>query len=153
MKKIECYCGFSIVDTGVTGARYPNSYPWTGRNGLVLHDHDSYARARNQQRNFDTLLQIIGLRSQPLEISSPLMLDNADALPSTLIKNIPIWYFSFEIESADIWQEKGDDLALLRQDSDGVPMLTGLGESPAVGSYLCAQGPETNLYFRILADK
>ena len=59
--RIECYTLFDITQTGVLN----RSRPVDGQ------DLDQWVHKRNTQANFDTLLQIISLRSQPEIVSSP----------------------------------------------------------------------------------
>ena len=76
---------------------------------------------RNQQRNFETILQCIGMRCQPMNISGPTVLQNSEGQL--------FWSFTFESDKQDIFLLNGDPVGILKQDCNHVPMIVGLGES------------------------
>jgi hypothetical protein len=59
--KISCYTLFDITQTGVINRGKPGTD----------EDIDAWLVKRNTQCNFDTILQVISLRSQPEDISKP----------------------------------------------------------------------------------
>ena len=77
MIKIKVRTLFDITATGVTG-HFKSS----------RHDFDSqesWNRARNQQRNWETLVQLLNLRTQIMEITVP-------------VNDKDFWSFEFESE-------------------------------------------------------
>jgi hypothetical protein len=99
--KIRCTTTFDITATGVTGHYKPSRVPFTDRTGHVIANERDWNLARNQQRNWETLTQLISLRTQ--------------------VDNI----FDFEIESDTVFLLGTDPLGILKNDCQGVPMLLG----------------------------
>lgn len=114
--KVKCTTLFDITFTGVTGRFRPSTIPFVDQSGCKIDTQDKWNYARNQQRNFETLVQLISLRTQPLNLTTP-------------VKAADIYEFTFETETVDVYLDNGDDLGLLRKDCEGVPMLTKLDES------------------------
>lgn len=125
---------FDCSATGTTGNFRPANLPYRDRCDTEICDYPSWARSRNQQRNWETLLQVMGLRCQ---------LDDIE--PSQQRNNR--WYFSFIVDNSEIFGDS-DDLVLLKQDCQGVPMVTGLHESPPQVSVIITQGPDQNIWFK-----
>jgi hypothetical protein len=134
--KIQCRTLFDCTRTGVTGAFRASEIPYQDRAGQPVHNHEHWHRSRNQQRNYETLLQIFGLRTQPQEITQPALIDG-------------MWQFSFVSESEGVFDmhNNPDPLAGLLVDCEGVPMVTGLGEQPDIISVLTTQGDQQNIWF------
>ena len=134
--KIQCRTLFDCTRTGVTGAFRPSEIPYQDRAGQPVHNHENWHRSRNQQRNYETLLQIFGLRTQPQEITQPARIDG-------------MWQFSFVSESEGVFDmhNNPDPLAGLLVDCEGVPMVAGLGEQPGIVTVLTTQGDQQNIWF------
>jgi len=128
MLRVECYCLFDITATGVTSTRPGGDQ-----------------RARNQQRNWDTMLQLAGMRTQVFNVEGPRMPDSAD-MPFGPDRRV--WHFSFEIEPESQWLVDGDEFWVLRHDSEGTPMITGLTESAGVEPMIRALGPAPNVIYQ-----
>lgn len=113
---------FDCTATGVTGHfRTGNQVQWI--------------KARNQQRNFETLTQIIGLYTQPQNLSDPVFdADNGH------------WSFYFETEFEGIFRTGTDELGVLKQSCNGTPMITGLDEQANLEKTLI---PDQNIWFKI----
>jgi hypothetical protein len=110
--KIQCTTSFDITCTGVTGHFNSARLPFRTQLNQTIDSQISWNRARNQQRNWETLQQLISLRTQVNILKTP-------------VKNNNTWSFEFEIENADIF---GDQLEILTNDCVQVPMLVGLDE-------------------------
>lgn len=135
--KIHCRTLFDCTFTGVTGNFRSGQLPFTDHANQTVSSQQDWNRSRNQQRNYETLLQIFGLRTQPMSISRPEIKDH-------------MWCFSFETESDAVFALEGQDqLAALRSDCQGVPMTLNLGETKATVSILCTQGPDQNIWFEL----
>lgn len=129
MKRVDCYCRFDITATGVT-----NSRPGTA-------DAESQ-RARNQQRNWDTMLQLAGMRTQIFNVEGP-----EDATGRSPFGSDRAWKFSFEVEPEAQWLVDGDEFWVLRHDSEGTPMITGLTESADLEHVIRALGHRPNVIY------
>lgn len=140
MKKINCYSLFDITATGITGNYRSIQYPYTTKSGLVINNDRELTQARNQQRNLDTILQLLSLRTQLFDIGHPELIENSDLFPGAQ----RIWHFNFAIEDQDQWSVDNDEFWLLKQDSNGTPMLTGLTEDPGLNPWI---DPSQNIHF------
>jgi hypothetical protein len=137
--KVLCRTLFDCTHTGVTGHLRPQQLPFVTKTGLVIDTPDQWNRSRNQQRNWESLLQIVSLRTQPMNIVTP-------------SKQKDGWHFAFEVEAEGVLSSEfgSSDLAGLVGDCEGVPMITGLDESIAVTATLHATGADQNIWFRAI---
>jgi hypothetical protein len=131
--KIRVDTYFDCTATGTTGHFRQVQLPMINRTGDTIVDQAAWNRSRNQQRNFETLLQLIGLYTQPLELSNPVH----DAKTQQ-------WSFDFEVEFEGIFADDVDSLGLLKQQARNVPMITGLGEQQTLPRQLI---PDVNIFF------
>lgn len=134
--KYGCRTRFDITNTGVTGHYKSSRVPFTDSAGQEILDELSWNYARNQQRNWETLTQLISLRAQITEITKPAQVGSE-------------WHFAFEVETADAYGTADDATAILRSDSDGVPMLIGLKNEPNLEPVLKVAGDQQNIWFWI----
>jgi hypothetical protein len=132
--KILCRTLFDITATGVTGHFKSSRVPFQDAGGNTVTDEMSWNRSRNQQRNWETLTQLLQLRSQIFELSDPL-------------KNNSEWQFDFETEIDKLYWLDGDEFGILRQDCAGVPMITGLDEQHFLDNRLVVSGTQQNIWF------
>ena len=134
--KVLCRTLFDCTYTGVTGHFRAQQLPYTTKGGLILDTVEDWNRARNQQRNWESLLQIMSLRTQPMNVVLP-------------VKHKDGWHFEFEVEAEGVLSggHNTGDLDGLVADCDGVPMVTGLDESGIVTATLHAQGQDQNIWF------
>lgn len=145
--KIRCTTLFDITKTGV-GRRQSA----TKEASLNENKH------RSQQINFETLLQIIGMRCQPENISEPkkTTIDNKTTIfgsgYSKTKKELCIWEFTFTTYHRDVFNNGIDKLGNLYGDSDGVPMITNLEESATLSNQINTSGEFKNIHYEILED-
>ena len=123
--KIVCKTLFDCTYTGVTGNFRAGQIPFVSKAGIEIQDQNDWIKARNQQRNWETLLQIISLNAQPEILTTPKKVNDA-------------WQFEFTVESGDVFGLSGstDPLAGLKQNCNGVPMITGLEQVNNIDSML-----------------
>ena len=124
---------FDCTATGVTGLFRQAQLPMTDRAGQAVTNEQEWNRSRNQQRNFETLLQLVGLYTQPLELSKP-----------EYNCNTGLWTFEFDVEFEGIFATESDSLGRLTQQAQGVPMITGLLEPAQLTRQLI---PDVNIFF------
>jgi hypothetical protein len=134
MTRILCRCLFDITATGVTGHFKGSRIPFQDRAGQRITDESSWNRARNQQRNWETLTQIIGLRTQVMDLTQPERYDGA-------------WEFEFATETPDAYGPAEDPTLILRMDSAGVPMLQNIAANELMTAELIVEGPDQNIWF------
>jgi hypothetical protein len=153
MLKIECLCLFDITATAVNGHQRNIEYPYVSKTGTVINDQLELARARNQQRNLDTILQLVGMRTQVFEISDPEIVTNVPQDFAWAGPDVQVWRFTFEIEPQSQWSVDNDDFWLLKNDSDRTPMLMGLTETAKMDPWLITQGSNINIIYHAQTNK
>lgn len=113
-------------------------------------------KSRNQQINFETILQIVGMRCQPENITDPLRVttelhDNRWGIKYHSTQNAA-WEFTFTTYHRDVFSNEISKLGNLLSDSEGVPMLTKLDETQALISRLITHGDYKNIHYEIVED-
>lgn len=131
---IRCRTLFDCTPTGTTGSFRPSQIPYQDHGGSDIVNQATWNRSRNKQRNWETLLQIMQLRSQ-IEVTEPAQ------------RSRDGWHFAFAVENAMVY---GDNLEELARDADGVPMITGLDELAVAQSVLHTSGPDQNIWFDLV---
>lgn len=149
MNKVICYTLFDCTPTGVLNHAKVSQLPLTISGGRVIDTPEALALARNQQRNWETLTQLIGLRAQATIVMEPReILDPSVVLLGMNRRAKKIWTFEFSSEFLEIYDINGEPLAALIQDCDGVPLITGLGEAvDDLEPVIRTQGPVINTKF------
>lgn len=132
MSRIECSTLFDITETRVTGHYRPDRLPFVDRSGKTITTEQEWHHSRNQQRNWETLMQILSLRSQIDAVTHP---DQRGKK----------WVFEFSVEHDDIFGTDDSPFSVLESDSLGVPMVSGLSERSKIKSVL---EPNTNIWFK-----
>ena len=69
----------------------------------------------NQQRNYTTFLQVLGLRSIYSIVKNPTVEDGE-------------WTFQIETDRDGVYELNGDPVGFLKEDLENVPVVTGLDE-------------------------
>jgi len=131
--KVKVQTHFDITVTGVTGHYRPARGPFCDRAGHEINNSDLWNRARNQQRNWETLTQLISLRTQIDNVVEP-------------VQNQEEWYFEFTTET-EIFNDGTDPVGVLKADSNGVPMLISLDNRADIDSVLITSGTRQNIWF------
>lgn len=123
---------YTLVDITNTEARFNKNDP-----------------AWHRQQNFMTLLQTVGLRTNPVVEKKPVMVE--DSLKNyefgTKFKGKhKIWKLEFETDYSYL------DPEILVEDFDLVPIITGLDETAKFisNSFRTKNKEENNLYFKLL---
>lgn len=140
MLAVTCTTRFDITATGVRSTFRENQIPTRTQDGQTIQDHQAWTRARNQQRNWETVMQIISLRCLPENIT----------LPQRLLRGQhATWQFSFSVPDPAAIEIDQDPVGYLRRDCQGVPMIQGLDETSQPGAVL-DPGPGGNIEFAVL---
>lgn len=125
----KCYTLFDITYTGVTQPNYRQQPNFFDSSGKAITDAASWQFARNQQRNWDTLIQVISLRAQPMILTAPSM-ELVDAAPLNFGEGmLKVWTFDFGVDVHGPFTVGSDSIEGLLQDCTYVPMITSLSES------------------------
>lgn len=101
--------------------------------GVIRHSADKELE-RNQQRNWETVLQCIGLKAQPQLIEGPyrreLEIDETSIFGDIFFNTKQlVWIFSFGVEAPDVFLKDSDPVGHLDTDFSQVPIICGLGET------------------------
>ena len=134
--KFACQTLFDITATGVTGHCKTNRMPFQDRAGQIIRDEAAWNRSRNQQRNWETLTQILSLRTQLFDLTEPIQDQTGTR-----------WMFEFETESDGVYGPSSDPVSVLRSDANGVPMLRELNNDPDIETFLITEGSRQNIWF------
>lgn len=114
---LHFFQGYTLVDITATG--------------VIRGDNDS--TERNQQRNWETVLQCMGLRAQPQHIQPPAIATFEDITIAEFgdfyTGTQKIWAWSWAVEQEGIYDLGNDPLAGLLKDFEQVPIVTGLEET------------------------
>lgn len=133
------FVGYTLIDVTNTGI-YRNDTPTP-----VL---------RNQQRNWETVLQVIGLRAQPIDIVSPrdpkIVAMSNHQFGSYYTGSHRCWKFKFYVEHNNVFGGDDNPSELLEKDINDVPVITGLTESAAFPDpVFYTNGILKNTYFKV----
>lgn len=135
--KIRCLTLFDITETGITGHFRPTQIPFTNRVGNTISNITDWNRSRNQQRNFETITQVLQLRTQIFDVTAP-------------VKNGK-WEFEFDVEATEIYQLAQDTFGILKQDCEDVPMIIGLDDEYVLTPSLVTSGSQQNIWFELIS--
>ena len=106
--------------------------------------------ARQQEQNFQTILQVLGIRANIVFKSKPSMMKvNGSIIGFNTTGIINVWMFEFDTEQEFLYQLNDDPIGYLIQDFDGVPYINGLEESMEQNySVFVTEGPARNIIFK-----
>jgi hypothetical protein len=135
--RFSCKTFFDITATGVTGHYKSSRVPFRDRTGENIDSEFSWNYARNQQRNWETITQLIGMRTQIFDLTDPALEDD-------------LWYFEFEVETPDVFGTPENPVEILLSDANGVPMLTRLDEIEDISPIIVTSGDKQNIWFSAL---
>ena len=147
-----CYTLFDITNTGIIMPYNSNlNAMFLDTAEQPVYNEKTWERSRNQQRNWDTMVQIISMRAQPLILQSARMVEddvefyNFGGHYTGVHK---IWAFRFGIEAKDAYRKGDNPVYQLTEDSALVPMSTGLTETAAIDpAAIDTKTYSTNTYF------
>jgi hypothetical protein len=135
--RFSCKTLFDITATGVTGHYKSSRVPFKDLAGTDITNELTWNRSRNQQRNLETLTQLIGLRTQIAKLDRP---DQTDK----------IWSFDFEVDASYVFGPEENPTEMLLSDCNGVPMLVNLENKSELSPYLIVAGNAQNIWFNLL---
>jgi hypothetical protein len=147
MYRIRCHTLFDITQTGILNRSKPNE-----------DNVQEWILKRNTQCNFDTILQVISLRSQPDQVSVPNKVEMEDSdlnrFGFLFMKNelFPAycWNFDFEVHHSSVFENGITPYGALYKDCEGVPMINCPTQINGVTSFLDITSELQNIYFEAL---
>jgi len=120
-QRIKIHTDFDITNTGVVRNFRQGMLPCKV-SGKSITSEAEWVKLRRQQANWETLIQVISLRTQPLNIRTAVNKAN--------------WTLEFDIDLTSVYHKGDDPLGLLKDDIENVPMLTGLDEHKDLDSHI-----------------
>lgn len=143
---INCYTLFDITDTGIRSHIRSVKFPMKDKRGNQISNEKEWDCSRNQQRNWETLLQVISLRTQPLRIIGPRKVSVAWKNSE---ERVYAWKFTFESEHDGVFDDGNAKLGHLIDDANGVPMIVGLTEYVKLTPQIMTKNNLVNTYFEV----
>ena len=136
--QLRLYVAFTLVDITKTNTTHPRA------------DADIFSR--NQQHNWETVVQIIGLRAQPILLEAASMtVIGVEDFGSAYSGQHKVWSFKFGIEHEGVYSLPNREFGILEQDFTGVPIITGLSETASFEDPIFySEGSNKNIYFKSL---
>ena len=140
-RELQFYTGYTLVDITATG---------------VTRFRPEQEFERNQQRNWETVLQAIGLRTQPLMIQGPVTtesnVNDGWQFGEYYQGEHKIWAWTFAVEHTDVFLMEDDPLGALVKDFEQIPIIQGLNETARfMLPIFYPHGAIKNIYFKRLA--
>ena len=126
---------FDCTPTGITGHFREHSVPFRDRAGQLVTNQATWSRSRNQQRNWETIMQLISLYTQPLRVTAVSMQDYQ-------------WQFDFDADTDDVFRLNDDPVGRLRQACDGVPIINYVEQELTT-----LLRPDVNIWFECVNHK
>lgn len=126
---------FDCTPTGITGHFRENVLPFQDQAGQSITDRATWLRSRNQQRNWETIMQLISLYTQPLRVTR------------LKVQNLR-WQFDFDTDTEDVFRLDDDPVGRLRQACNGVPIINYVEQELTT-----LLRPDVNIWFEPLDNK
>lgn len=118
----------------------------------VTRDRGTQELERNQQRNWETVLQCIGLRAQPMHMVTKVETTDLDYFEfgEMYTGQHRVWSFAFTVEHSNVFLHNKDPLFYLEESFDRVPVITGLNETARfILPIFYTAGAIKNIYFKL----
>lgn len=148
---IRCHTLFDITNTGIQNRRTPNT--------MTAEKTVEWEKDRSRQSNFDTIVQAISLRTQPEDITKPIKKSATFDVTTKygfLFENEedqPEWTFDFSINYYGVYNDGINELGLLHQDCDGIPIIKVGTEWDKLPDLLDVSPELRNIYFEVLSNE
>lgn len=145
MQKIEIQTLFDITKTNIVR----NYSPALVKSHPTINTKEEWVKARQQETNWETIIQVISLRSNPVDIKYP----NVEKID---LKNFGYhmffglaWKFSFVIETDSVFHDGTNPIGLLLDDMNNVPMISGLNDNVVDCNYFKTNDAQTNVFITL----
>lgn len=115
---IQFFLGYTLIDITATGKTRGN-------------DPDDLER--NQQRNWETVLQCLGLRTQPQNITLPVCNENSELkiyeFGDFYQGSHNVWQWMWSVDHSEVYDLPGSKMGGLQKDFEQVPIITYLTDT------------------------
>lgn len=154
MQFVTVFTLFDITKTGVLKVYNGEIPAFMDDADQLVRNRTEWDQSRNQQRNWEVIMQIISMRAQPIMLENPVKVADYKiaelGMGSALGTKQTVWITSFATDHADVYATASDPVGTLKQESMYVPMITGLKETARFNqSCIITQGTEINTVFAI----
>lgn len=149
--RIRCHTLFDITSTGVLNRKAPSTY--------TVDELKAWEHRRNTQANYDTILQVISLRSQPEEnsITTEKVINFKEFQNFGFLfddeEDQKCWHFDFTIQHPKVFYDGIDELGSLLTDANDVPIIKTDTTWSKLPNFLDTSLELRNIYFEILRDE
>tara|TARA_B100000424_G_C22886808_1_gene471815 strand:- start:465 stop:938 length:474 start_codon:yes stop_codon:yes gene_type:complete len=117
----------TLVDITDNG-NLKQQFPFKTKSGDIVHDKHSLAIARNQNSNFNTMLQLLQMRGNIVWESTPMRLElqtlGNHRFGSFYEGKQTTWHFQFFTEQSGVYGDDIDATAFLQSDFHHVPIVS-----------------------------
>ena len=151
------FCLHTLVDITQNG-NLKAEFPFKTLAGEVIHDRESLTIAKNQQVNFNTMIQTLQLRGNIVWEHPPLRIHEniANMRFGTAYEGKHyIWNFMWQVEQSEVYTMGTDQYGQLREDFDLVPVINFCKETATFpASAFITQDPRIiNTYFSFVPEQ
>lgn len=147
----RCYTLIDITKTGIV-SKFRGEIPmFVDDADQIVKSEKDWNRSRNQQRNLETIIQIISLRAQPIYLEASkieVVLLSDYNFGSGYVGKQNVWSFKFSVEHSNVF---GPDAEALHTDLNNIPCISGLKETVKLPINMFETfGNNINTYFKFL---
>ena len=128
-------------------------FPFKTESGDVIHDKQSLAIARDQNSNFNTMLQLLQMRGNVVWENPPKRIDlqtlGNHNFGSFYEGKQTTWHFQFFVEQYEVYGEENDPVGYLLDDFHHVPVVSFCKETATfpMSAFDTQNGKTINTYF------
>lgn len=117
-------------------------------------DYVNNTKERSQQSNFETILQVISLRSQPEDITDPVIETGKPTFCGAKYTSpkYKFWTFTFTVNYSSIFNNGSNEFGYLEEDCNGVPMIVNLDETGTLITVLDCGSEYRNIFFEAVNE-
>tara|TARA_Y100000592_G_C5431298_1_gene298501 strand:- start:814 stop:1287 length:474 start_codon:yes stop_codon:yes gene_type:complete len=124
MHEYHIHTLIDITDNG----NLKQQFPFKTKSGDIVHDKHSLAVARNQNSNFNTMLQLLQMRGNIVWESSPMRLElqtlGNHKFGTFYEGKQTTWHFQFFTEQSGVYGDDIEPTAFLKDDFHHVPIVS-----------------------------
>jgi hypothetical protein len=116
----------TLVDITENG-NLKQPFPFKTKSGEIIHDRNSLATARDQNSNFNTMLQLLQMRGNIMWEQPPMRITDTirnHAFGSFYEGTQTSWHFQFFTEQSGVYGDLQDPVAQLVEDFHHVPIVS-----------------------------
>lgn len=142
--KITCHIMFDITYTGI---RQRSKIP----EGVNI---ENFIYQRNTQHNFDTVLQVISLRSQPEILTYPIVnninLNDFEYFGFMYTdESVSVWSFDFQVQHSNVFDDGNSIFGYLYNDFNGIPLILCGKEYQKLTNFIDIYPETKNIHFTL----